>query len=534
MKRLLIRAYTLFSSQSTTFYLILIIAGIFSIIVFPLCLINNDYLNLVTANYVDSGSILSGILDMLSTVGNNSFYNQNLIFHGVYGYPYNSTVFLMFCILKFLIGISTTDHFKIYASFARLTSLMIAVLTIFQIYKIGVDYLNRWYSRVAYVLLAITFPPFFFSSFQMKQDLFGLFFSLLCFHNLYEFHVHKNRKILWKSIVFFTLAVLNKQPFIFLIFPISLIVVNRMRHMNKLVVLMQLIKGATLSLLLSFLIHPYLFLDFKGFVYRQSILFNGNIAQSMTVTFYEWLAVIQQSNYLILLSVTPFILLIVMGVSTLFKQSIFPKNTIQLLFSFVIYSITYLIWLVMKVGPLKYEFYFLPIYPYSLLLVTIMIERPIDVFVKFIVPHKFSKIHVYFPLVVHILVIYLLGLLITMGFQPLYKIYAENHNFKEKSNVLIAQRINISDFGKSNTAINIMHTVTIPINSQKFGTDRNTWQLGDSGTMKKTICITFKPDVVVIDKKYPYENNIKFWTEIMLKCNFKNRYSPSSDFALFY
>ena len=526
MKKILHRYISPLKGKNLAFLLTLIIVGIFVSIVLPLCFNNNDYLNLVYANNVDSGSILSSIISMSSLTG---LYNQNLMYHGFYGYPYNSLVFLVFVILK-VIGMSPMEHFSIFATAARLISLFIAVLVIFQLYKLSALYIKKWYVQAGYILLVVMFAPFFFYSFQLKQDLFGLYFSLLCLSNLSEFYLFGKKETIWKCILFFTLATLNKQPFIFLMVPLGLVLTRAYLGRDKAFVLQQAVKGVFLSIILTFLIHPYLFLDFDGFIEKQSMLFNGNIAQSMVTTAQEWLRIIYNSHYLLAVSFAPLFFLLYNGVVLVHRKTYSANKENFLTVSVAIYILVYVSWLILKVGPLKTDAYFLPVYSYSLLLIAIVLDN----ITRMIINIK-TKITYTGSMILYFIIIAFLFLpIVATNLQQLYGICMLSYTFKTTSVVKFADEVNKYKFRQPTQNINIVHTVSIPINSRLFQSVKNTWQFGNINSIQNTICITQKPDVVVIDKRYPYEMDIDLWTMTLTKCNMINRYPDNSKFALFY
>jgi len=216
------------------YWILLIFLSIFSWFVLPACFQNNEDINIVSAEHVDSGSILSSILQLYDKSRSNSFYNQNIPYHtSFYGFPFNSVLFWIFALISLLFRVSL-DEIQIFALIAKLLNFLFALLSIIIANNLINKIFKHTISRIFYLMLFCLFTPFIHYSIHIKSDILGLLLSLISITYLYSYLLDKKiTKNIILANIFGGLSILCKQPHVFIIF--SLLLLQCLQHLLLLI-----------------------------------------------------------------------------------------------------------------------------------------------------------------------------------------------------------------------------------------------------------------------------------------------------------
>ena len=476
-------------------FILLIPIIVFSVLVLPLCFQNNDYLALVSSQFVDSGSILSSIFQLMD---NDSLYNQNIPYHTAYGYPFNSILFWLFMVLKHIFKLSITTDFFIFATVARLANYVIAIFALCMSFLLAKKVFFRGFTVFLFLFFLSLFPPFILYTVQIKPDLLGVLFISCSMWFLLNFLENEHEKYLIIAFLFAGLAATTKQPFIYWIISLSLgaFWVNRM-SLTKQALLIRFLRIAITSVLLFFpiffIIHPYSFLDPVGLINKQIFLLNENASADMITNVRAWTMVIYENAYLLLLIFIPFISVLVPHKSEL------DKKRIILL---VVYILVYIFWLIIKVGPMREPAYFLMI----------------------IVPCAFLVLHIYelVSLKISKRVLFLrisTFLVFSLTMSYLYYPHIQDnlddiYGYKKSVQYQSVERImQNEDFSDELLNSRVVFSASIPLPTHIMPQAVNTWQFGKGVNMGSNL-IAYKPEMMIIDTFQWWEQPLEYWQGI--------------------
>lgn len=511
------------------YWILLSFLGIYTTFVLPLCFQNNESSNMVAAEHVDSGSILSSILQLSDKSLPNSFYNQNIPYHtGYYGFPYNSIVFWTFLFLKYFFKSYTTNNFYIFPLTAKLLNFLFASLSIIYLYQLSRKIFKYNLSKVILLSLVIIFPEFLHYTFHIKPDILGLLFSIISLNYLYNFlQKPNNNKSIIKANILGGLSVLCKQPHIFIIVALFFGFILTLKGNIK----EKIIKFVTVYfysviffLLLFFLIHPYAFIEPKTFILRQ-ISMTDMTSASYIDNFNYWLPTYTGSPLLFITAFTPFIFILL----NLFKKF---RNKITLFLSLVsIYLITYLIWLTLKVGPMRFINYLIPILPFSIMLYSYIFDYSLSHFFQ----NKIIIKKIFYLAIATIIIIlsikcfkfYIFYTSFTTSFTTKYVIQAP-YIFKETEMYKATKKFeNQFKIYQTNNK-SIIYSISLPINPTFYKKTDNTWQ---GLTTSDYFFIDF---TVGWEKPYDYWKNIAIQNGLNKEILFIDKINKEKNIVLFY
>lgn len=481
----------------------------FTFFILPVSFQNNDNLNVILSEHVDSGSILGSILQMDNDKTPRSFYNQNIPYHtGYYGFLFNSIIFWTLFLVKITFNLTFNNNFYIFALVTKITIFITSLLSIIFLYKLSQKIFKNKISVFILLSLFLIFPEFLHYTFHIKSDILGLLLSIISLNYLYNYLINtKNTKTIIKANVFGALSILCKQPHIFIIFPLFIGFIFSLKgtFKNKLFKFIKIyFYSGVIFTLLFFIIHPYAFIEPKNFISRQ-IALTGMTSSNYIDNIKVWFSSYTSNTLLSITVFTPFLFLIL----NLFKKFRNKKNYFLSLIA--IYIITYLIWLTLKVGPMRFIAYLIPILPFSILLfsqiINIILKR-----IK-ITKKRFTKI-------LYLLLIILLILLSIKSIKTNLPVIQKKINsayMYKKSNTYQSTKEFENKFKNDNLSEkSTIYSVSLPVNINFYKSSLNTWQFTTEESIKN-----FKPDYLFIDFTVYWEKPYDHWKKIANQNNLK-------------
>lgn len=499
-----------FLSFIKNYWILLLFLSTFSFFILPSCFQNNESLNIVSAEHIDSGSIIGSILQMNSRHLPNSFYNQNIPYHtGYYGFPYNSIVFWTIKITKIPFRSYINNNFYVYPLIAKLLNFVFASLSIIYLYKLSTKILKYNLSKIILLLLVIIFPEFLHYTFHIKPDILGLLFSLISLNYLYDFlQKPKNTKNIIKANIFGGLSILCKQPHVFIIFPLFLGFVFTLKGSCK-EKLSKFINvyfySGIIFLFLFFIIHPYAFLESKAFLARQISMTSMTSAPYMENLNY-WIPSFLHSSYLFVVAFIPLFFMLL----NMFKK-FHNRNTYFLgLISF--YLVVFVLWLSFKTGPIRTIAYLIPVFSLSLLIFVYLF----DLFLHQIFVNKNKIIKISCLFIIFLFIIYTINL---YKFNIFYK--TPNRPFTSKYMIQSAflfkktatyQSTKTLEKEFQNQQLNkktIIYSTSLPVNDTLYENATTTWQLPTEQSIND-----YKPDFLFMDLTVYWEKPYEYWKKI--------------------
>lgn len=482
-------------------WILLLSLSIFSYFILPVCFQNNDNINIVLAEHIDSGSILGSILQMNNTNLPNSFYNQNIPYHtGYYGYLYNSFAFWSFKVLRIFFKTYIDNNYFIYPLTAKLLNFSFAILTIILLYQLSKKILKYDISKIVFLSLFIVFPEYLHYVFHIKSDILGLLISIISLFFLYKYlQKPKITKNIILANIFGGLSVLCKQPHVFIIFPLffGILISLKGRFRKKLISFFKIyLQSGVIFLFLFFIIHPYALLEPKTFIERQ-IAMTGMTAASHLDNFNFWMSVYTGSLLMFITAFAPIILITL----NLFNK--FRNKTTQYLTLVSTYILAFLIWLTFKVGPMRFIQYLIPVFPLSFLLFSYLF----DISIKNSITAKNKKNKIFFIVIVIILLSVSIKTIkdtIPKTKNTIQSVY----NFQKAETYLSTKEFENKFKNQELDKKTIIHSISLPIDNKLYKYTTNTWQVNEE------IIENLKPDYLFIDFTVYWEKPYSYWKNI--------------------
>ena len=480
---------------------------IYTAVLMPLCFINNDYFNLLSAFHIDSGSIIASIFTIMNK---DIFYNQNMGYHtSYYGFPYNSLIFSIFVLLRKIFNLSVVDNFSIFALSARLISFFISIFTICLTYLLGIKILkNKVFGFLVVFFLAL-YPGFSFYSSLIKPDILALLFLTISFLQIYNYFNLTKPHYYIRAIVFAALATFTKQQYIFVGLPLVLAYYIKEKdnkiNFTKIKSFFILYLRATLIIIpLFFIIHPFAFINFSYLLDRQREL-TGMTLAPIIENFNFW------KTLYIRYPITLLGFFTILGTTTTYFFERKKDVTKSVVFLFSVFSLLYIIWLTLFVGPIRSNAYLLPIFSF----ITINV---IHVFSKllFIYKNKNKKLILIFKALV--IFIFFTTFFVSfkntlsdtiMGIKGFY-------DFKRSFQVhAVKDFMSIPPISKKFSKSKIIFTASLPFPQYKFKEAKNIWQFNFGKTFVNEIK-SYDPDIIAVDTTKYYEESYTWWKKTAL------------------
>ena len=264
-----------------------IVSTVFALVYGSILSMNNTSLGVVTANWIDSGSLLASYHNMLTS----GDFNQNHHYHAsAYGWPYNSLVIAVLELTEFIKGRPTIVQEQAFT--ARLVSFLFSLLSLIAAgYLFSMHKFNKVLIILSLVTIA-TFSGFTKLSYTIKPEAFGLFCS---FSSLIALSIYckgsQHPSPLYLGWGFAILATLAKQPYLVYLIPPLVIGFHPMSRSPAKLRLSRAFGFILIAFVAVFISHPYAILDLTGFievqVLHQTAVFTGQ--RELMVVVGEWM-----------------------------------------------------------------------------------------------------------------------------------------------------------------------------------------------------------------------------------------------------
>lgn len=264
-------------SKSAPLLAALVIAAVYMAVMGVMIFRNNDNSALLTASFIDSGSLLLNYIQLLD-IGS---FNQSKMYHtSIYGWPGNH-------ITLWALLISGVEDFKSQAIISRSLSFLFSIAAILVMGGVLRSRGYRWLGACLALLFMVTWAPFAVFSYEIHPEAFGIFFGAVCLLLASEYSKTLRSGFLYGSWAAAVFAFLSKQPFlVFLVIP-AFLALDACRSDEKSGrVFFKFSAGfCGIALVVTALSHPYIFLDFAGFLEKQKAIHSHHLSISNTVLF---------------------------------------------------------------------------------------------------------------------------------------------------------------------------------------------------------------------------------------------------------
>lgn len=498
----------IFDKRNLPLFIILII---YSYFLFPLCFLNNDYLSLLTAFHIDSGSIINSIFTIMNK---NIFYNQNQGFHtAFYGYPYNSILFIVFIFIRKIFHLSVVNDFPIFAAVARVISFLISITTLSLIYLLSLKILKKVIYAFFVIIFLTIFSGFSFYSTLIKPDILALLFGTVTFLLIY-YYINTNKSYYYvSSIIFASLATFTKQQYIFIGVPLILAYFINKKLKNNFIkelpiLFLFYLKAAIIIFPLFFLIHPFAFINFSHFIAIQKIIASGkNVSSPIIENVQFWLPFYTQYPIILLGFFSSFISI----VSYFFNKN--KSVVFKIVFLTSMFCIIYTLWLTVSVGPIRVEAYLIPVFG-------LYIINAFYLFIQISYINNKSKL-------LNIFKISLFSILIAIfaySFKPMLKntisLISMSNNFKNSLQMYAVRNLMLSSAkNRQFSKTKIIFTASLPIPQYEFKDAKNIWQFNFGDKFISEIK-AYNPDFIAVDTTQYYEQSYTWWKKTAFNLGF--------------
>lgn len=350
---------------------------------FPLLFVANSDWRMTGAAFPDSGEIVMNIIQLLPR---ELFYNQTHLSHaGIYGWTYNSTVFWLFALLKYMVHLDPDAYFAYYAITSRGVSLAYSIGAVLAFAVFAAKFTTNRLYIAASVLALIWTQPFHLFSFQIHSDNAGVMFCILSALNMLAFLERGERRSLVLTTLFWCLASLAKQYWGLLLIPLGMTYVAAVRRHTGCTIprvflaarfVPDWLASLGAALLAAFLVHPYAFLRPRAFLYTQTWLKNSGFAnQSVGEGAWHWVTRMLPGDLLLLAGLTCALVTCIQWALGARRQapdgtgSDTPVDSLRRILA--LYCVLHVAWVVQGIRwvPLQHYHYLLPVYPFLIVLV---------------------------------------------------------------------------------------------------------------------------------------------------------------------
>ena len=497
----------IFSIQAVPYYFI---GFLFIIFYGHTPFIGNEDINTVYFMEIDAGSIVQTIQALF----NKPIYRQFNGYHGrYYGWAYYDINFYVLGVIR----IVTKYIFKSVnineIAIIRFNHFIISLIFLFSIYKLSVKFLTRKRYALFVPVLLILSPISSVFLYKLHPEIMAQIMVVFALFAYYYYNENPKKYLyIYVAVIFLTLAALSKQQFILYFGFVGLLFLIKYfysiyKHELEKPSFINIAKHLCLSVLLvvgiTFIIHPYMFLDFNQFINIQKGLFistagegHGGVASkfNMYLNYYKRDPIILGNIIIFLL--TPMIYT--------FRKKLKPASLIFISPAFCLFAL-----LVVAIGQTNFFSvnYTYPVYPLMIFNFVYGIGMILSVIKK---PFK------------NILYLIFLIAILVMGIN--WGIYTatgliERSFYSKKTNFLIREYIidNAEIFLFKHDGIlssrkilfdpNIAMPSSIVLNEEIIKLNATTpWRVNFE---------SYEPDIIIMDESYIYVDHaaIKKWME---------------------
>ena len=457
---------------------------VFCLCLGPMVLRHNEDIGVVTAVFIDSGSMLSGFISM---AGPPVDLNQNVQYHaGIYGWTYNTIVTVGIAAINLFSKLAGTQaSFSAYALWSRSVSLIFTAGGLAAFYLLLRSFsLTRLLACVLLLATAL-FPPLVKLAYEIHPESAGFFcavFCLFCIKKFADTQVLKTR-YLYLAWVFSVAAVMSKQSFMmYLLIPVGMAVFKSFAGTASFGVktanLFKLGAGFAVSGLAMVLVfHPYSLLHPLEFLAKQESIrsFHSTMYLSLGESAERWFFIALKNDYWMLLAA-------LLSVGRLcfnrfrgsWEQKCIDLCSLALLLSVALYV-------------LELRFYFFRSYLYPLL--------PLSVIPLIGIARKFGTIGSV-----------VLGALFASAipFYALHTAGAIHRDLMLEDSVGFEVREKFTELGPREWSV--IHSPSLPLSSGLFKAAVNSFAFDPKSEDFLPKLRAYSPDVMIIDKSFEHDS----------------------------
>ena len=454
----------LFKAMSIKVYAV-VIALLFACGFGFMVLKNNANLAIVTAAFIDSGSLLGDYMKLAES----DEFNQSLMYHtSIYGWPGNSLSIWM-------LWLAENVNFEAKGALARSLSFIMSISGL-----VGMGtLLERLNANKAIAVSLLVFvalwAPFVVFSYQIHPEAFGLFFATAALIACVRYEQSSSHVYLLIGWAMALLAFLSKQPFlIYLIVPLNLGMGTLMGSERKIhTFILYAATFTCVGLATVFLSDPYIILDFQGFLSKQVAIHTHHlhISNSPSHSAGQWARILIFSDPWFLLA------LVASAVVSVKSHSQFLKACALANFVFLFVLIFLL------------KFFFLRSYLYPALPTSLVVIAALPT----LVPRR-----VELPTTV-VVVFGLIGLAGYNSVTTLGSVMSSS-SFSQTTAVDTMNEISSHATGD----ITAVYSANLPLNSAPFGETYNSFQFTTDNTVEAVVSLA--PDIIIVDKLWPHND----------------------------
>ncbi|HYH97988.1 glycosyltransferase family 39 protein [Hyalangium sp.] len=463
-------------------------------------LANNADLALMSAEWIDSGSIVTSLLELTES---SSFYNYSATFHTrVYGGSFYFFIFWPFAFYKWVVGIHPSTSFPVFAVTARLVTLAFSVLALILLQRLSFRLTKSKLASIAIVVATAAVGPFVTFSYEVHPEPAGMACSIAAFLGIHAYFETGRVRYILGVLLAITLGALSKQAFGLMAVPSAMAAGIALRdHLSKggslrLSSALKLIGMGVGGMALCVLVfNPYLLFSPRSFLDTQLYLkalhgLNGRatLAENMG----EWFSEIISADYVLLMGLIASV--VTCGVSL--TKSSPAVRTLRLV---AVYNIAFTLWLTASVYTPRTPLYFYPIYPFLVLVVVYGIT--------FLVQYAHSSPVALRRRVAAAAAVGMVLAQVLIFFRNTLEAVdtvARSVTFKHTDAVRLRDALASQLEGHARS---VLHSVSIPLQDGASSNLRNTFQLGSTAEDMSGHLNNLQPELMVLDitKYWPFE-----------------------------
>lgn len=493
-------------STATISYVAVLLTLLLSL---PLIFLANADNRLTAAAFPDSGELIQNIIDLMSWN-----YDQTQPSHiALYGWLYNIIIYWQYQILHLFFD-DIIKYYPLYAFLARLNSVAISVSVIVLFPRFLALFVNNRYVILWATLCLALFQPFSLFSYQVHPDNLGVLVSLLATFYITRYFQEGHLQYLRNAIIFALLAPACKQYYIWLTLTILVLVCVSYFAKHKLEskpnakeFLIVVGRAIFIGVFVLFLIHPYAFLKPDVFLERQLWLKNSGFSNgTFELSFYDWINNYLSKDFILLGGILASIFYLISTLVCYLRKKFLNEQQILLLAlsCYCIFHIIYILF-TMRNSALHYFHYFLPVYPYCILLICVTGLSIVNAFKK-------NGTSTFDSTLLAIVFSGIGGIVLSINF--IHAIWQASHyagfyytNQYEARDYL--KKLNWKELGVGLDS-KVLYSTMIPIPDRISKHYINDWAFDTRSSRGYQAVIDWNPDVMIVDCEHPSSNTEQF------------------------
>jgi len=283
----------------------LTIAVLFFFLLGSMALRHNADLNVTTAAFIDSGSLLR---DYLMMSAHSATLNQNIQYHaGIYGWAYNTIITSGIVAMKYFIASADyPSHFSQFALWAKSVSLLATSAGLFFFFIMLRAFAASYGTALILTLIAATFPPLVKFSYEIHPEPLGFLCAAVSLWSLKKFcdnpEAGYSRLLVgWAAAV---VCVMSKQSF--LVYPLIPLGVAFVYLGHVPIERSKIMEGLKLAAMFGvvlvfalLLFHPYALFNPAQFLEKQRSIhaFHSTMFKPIGLTAKSWFLLLSKNDY---------------------------------------------------------------------------------------------------------------------------------------------------------------------------------------------------------------------------------------------